>query len=194
MPEMAREPKYRAYKAVKMTDGLQTWIDARFDMQQPLTAGDWEALRAMLESTSPQNRIAAMEARLATLGKSTDPTIRMHVAAIRAILRKRLSVQATAGIASRADLDLLKEADHLWVKIMVLRDVVPKAVMGAKHSETQRERRADKPGENWHDPDRNDRLRDFHAGLTTDGQRDATAQTAAAFNLSKRQVRRILTK
>ncbi len=77
---------------------------------------------------------------------------------------------------------------------MVLRDVSRRRSWGQSTSRRNASDAPNKPGENWHDPDRNDRLRDFHAGLTTDGQRDATAQTAAAFNLSKRQVRRILTK
>ena len=83
----------------------------------------------------------------------------------------------------------IANAEYLRREIMVLRELVPKAAMGAKHSKTQSKRRADKPAtDSYTDPNRNARLRDFHARLTEDGQKDATAQTAVEFEIGKRQV------
>ncbi len=85
-----------------------------------------------------------MQKRLATLGNSTDPFIQMHVAAIRAI-HDRLSIPLkTAGKVSREGWYLLKEADHLWHSIVVLRDVMPLARKGKTFMEQRKGRRPSK--------------------------------------------------
>jgi len=53
-------------------------------------------------------------------------------------------------------------------------------------------RRADKPTSDPYDSDRNKRLRAFYARLIADGARDANQQTADEFDLSARQVSRIV--
>lgn len=53
-------------------------------------------------------------------------------------------------------------------------------------------RRADKPASDPYDGNRNERLRAYHARLIASGARDANQQTADEFDLSARQVRRIV--
>ena len=169
-----------------MTDGLQTGTARVFDFTQEWTAADAEEFRKMLSGKTPESRVRKMQTQLGALGVNVAAPIKLHADAIRAILADL--PPAPTG----RQVDRLDEADHLWQKILVLRDVVPKAVLGVKHSEAQRKRRADKPAADYLDPDRNARLRIFHARLMAADARDATAQTAVEFDLSSRQVRRIL--
>jgi hypothetical protein len=73
--------------------------------------------------------------------------------------------------------------------------VLPLAIMGKRHSEAQRARRKDKPS-SADDPrrnrDRNESVRLYHARLVAQGRHDATAATAAEFDLSARTIRRII--
>ena len=62
----------------------------------------------------------------------------------------------------------------------------------AAASEAQSKRRKGKPAGDSQDSNRDDRLRAYHARLVANGDDDATSQTAAAFDLSTRQVRRIV--
>lgn len=71
--------------------------------------------------------------------------------------------------------------------------IVPEANLGLQTRQTQRERRQGKPASSDdYDPDRNERIRRHHARLVADGRHDATTQTATEFDLSPRQVSRIL--
>lgn len=129
------EPKYRAYKPVNMTDGILTWVQHTFDNSIEMTPDDEEMFVAMLEGLSPEERIRTMQANLDGLQNFT-PAIKLHADAIRAVhagLDNHFSVNRE-GLAS------LQRADDLWAKIIVLRDVVPKAVMGAKSSKNQSDR------------------------------------------------------
>lgn len=176
--------KFNAYKPVKMTDGIQTWIDHRFDMTA-MTPDDFDAFHAI--DNSPEFRIKEMAARLDTLAVTT-PAIAAHVAEIRAIHDR---VRPMLGRLKNEHLDLLKQADHMWSNIMVLRDMMPRAAKGVAYGKAQADRRKDKPATDPdHDPGRNDRIRAFHARLH--GERDATSKTALEFELSTRSVRRIL--
>ena len=67
---------------------------------------------------------------------------------------------------------------------------------GREFRETQRKRRKNKPGNNdSHDSgtDRNERIKRFHSKLKKAGDSDPVSKTATEFNLSARQVSRIVT-
>lgn len=68
----------------------------------------------------------------------------------------------------------------------------PYAIRGVEHGRTQRARRLDKPGTSSYDASRNERVRAMHARLHRDEKHGATQQVAKAFDLSERQVRRIV--
>lgn len=69
----------------------------------------------------------------------------------------------------------------------------PSANMGRKTSKAQSKRRLNKPAvDSAQDASRNDRIRKFHARLISAGEIDATAQAAAEYDLSDRQIRNIL--
>lgn len=67
-------------------------------------------------------------------------------------------------------------------------------LMGIRHRRVQRARRSDKPAADPYDDGRNERIRAYHARLEAEGELDATAQTAAAFELSDRRIRQIVKK
>ena len=75
----------------------------------------------------------------------------------------------------------LRRVDEQW----------PDVALALKTRMTQRNRRLDKPAEDSvkNPPDRNTRIRAFHARLA--GEHDAVAQTAREFGLSPRQISRI---
>ena len=73
-----------------------------------------------------------MQARLDALGTDLTDPIKLHVDAIRRI---HAQVPRTpSGAPTHEELNLLHEADHLWLKIMVLRDLVPLAKKGEPFS------------------------------------------------------------
>lgn len=66
---------------------------------------------------------------------------------------------------------------------------------GREFREAQRERRKNKPGNSdSHDygTDRNEKIRRFHSNLKKNGDNDPVSKTAAEFNLSARQISRIV--
>ena len=67
-----------------------------------------------------------MQARLDSL-KDVTPMIKMHADAIRAI---HAGLDNHHSLKSKAEADALARADELWQKIIILRDLMPKAVMG----------------------------------------------------------------
>lgn len=69
----------------------------------------------------------------------------------------------------------------------------PLALKGRRHGTVQAKRRKGKPARSdEYDPDRNARIQNRHARLVAAGRHDATQETANEFNLSKRQVSRIV--
>ena len=122
-----KNPKYRAYKPVMVTDDIFIWQQDSFDN----TVGAWtdadiDKCIASLQSCAPLERITTIQARLDSL-KITTPAIKLHADAIRAIY---------AGLGNHhsvtlAELRRLDEAERLWEKIMVLRDIMPKFITGA---------------------------------------------------------------
>lgn len=121
------KPKYRAYKPVTQTDGILTWNQDTFDN----TVGEWtdddiDRFQASLMAMSPNARITAMQARLDSLAGVT-PMIKMYADAIRAILAGLDNHHSVTTGEARE----LARAGMLWEKIIILRDVMPKAVTGA---------------------------------------------------------------
>lgn len=127
------EKVYRAYKAVRMTDGIQTWIIHRHDFT--VAWDDWTAAdKAELDADrrdAPLERIEDMQAMLATL-PADNPAIRLHADAIRAILAELLTPPVIFNKERHARLD---QASELWGKILVIRDVMPKAKTGQKFTQ-----------------------------------------------------------
>lgn len=120
--------KYRAYMPVTMTDGILAWPQDRLvNTVGEWTDGDIDKLQASLGAVAPLERIKSMQARLDSLTGVT-PMIEMYMAAIRAI-HTGLNNHHSVTIAENRMLD---EADRLWEKIIILRDVMPKAVKGGK--------------------------------------------------------------
>jgi hypothetical protein len=68
----------------------------------------------------------------------------------------------------------------------------PLARRGVQHGKAQALRRKGKPAKSDYDAGRNKRICKHHARLVSEGHHDATAQTAAEFGLSARQVSRIV--
>lgn len=126
------KPNYRAYKPVNMTDGLHNWVQATFDKTVEMTPDDMEKLATVINGHSPNARLTRMQARLDGLQNIT-PAIKLHADAIRSIYAGLVNYFSV----NREGLDALDKADDLWVKVMVLRDLLPKAIMGAKNSKTQ---------------------------------------------------------
>lgn len=108
--------------------------DARY------TVGEWtdddiDKFQVSFATGSPNARITTMQARLDNL-KDVTPIIKMHVDAIRAIHAGMNNHHS----ATWAELERLNAAEILWEKIIILRDVMPKANMGARHSKEQSEK------------------------------------------------------
>jgi hypothetical protein len=70
--------------------------------------------------------------------------------------------------------------------------LIPHAERDLASNRRQSARRKGKPTDDPDDTNRNDRLRRRYARLVQEGRHDATAETASEFNLSTRQVRRIV--
>lgn len=131
-----KNPKYRAYKPVMVTDGIFTWQQDSLDN----TVGAWtdadiDKFQAGIQSCAPFDRIATIQARLDSLKKPT-PGVEMYADAIRTIL---------AGLSNHHSLNLkeargLAEAEMLWDKLIIVRDVMPKAVQGLSQSKAQSDR------------------------------------------------------
>ncbi len=68
--------------------------------------------------------------------------------------------------------------------------IVPRAEQGVKQSETQRNRRKDKPGTATHDDERNKRIRNQFAAVN--GERGAIKRLAIDFDMSPKQIGRIV--
>ena len=175
-------------KRTKVTDGLFTSERVTFDLTQPMDEKTWAEFRRVADGSSIMARIAQLEAYTATYAKP-QPAVALRLD----------KMQAALAIAKRGgrrdEVFIAMESAELWRReIEILRDVVPKAAMGIRHSKAQSKRRRDKPGTDSYATNRNAKLRAYHARLVKDHQRDATAQTAAAFGLGARQVRRIVGK
>ncbi len=125
---MAKKPKYNAYTAVQMTDGLRTWVEHRFDMTKAFTADDHRMRKADLRDW-PAARIQDMRARLAKM--PADPAMKVHAHEILRILDSMPEVERGRG-ASREQLSELHRAEMLEGNILVIRDVLPKAAKGEK--------------------------------------------------------------
>lgn len=127
------QPKYRAYKPVDMTDGLQNWIQHTFDNTVEWTTDDEKMFVDVSINLTPNTRITSMQARLDSL-KNITPAIKVHADAIRAIhdgLDNHFSINYEGMIG-------LQRADELWAKIVLLRDLLPKAITGEKFTRGRR--------------------------------------------------------
>jgi hypothetical protein len=175
------EKHYSAYKPVKMTDGIVDWTFDNFDNTAHWTKDDIEKSRSVLLRLGPHERIEDMEAMLATL-PTDNPAIAMHAAEIRAI---HAEVKAEPGEFTLKRLDRLSETYELWTKILILRDLVPKAKQAAKQSQSQSARRKGTGQDH-------EAVKRHHERLVKNGDHDPTSQTATHFQLSTRQVRNII--
>lgn len=71
----------------------------------------------------------------------------------------------------------------------------PEIAIAATYRKKQSGKRLDKPGSaDNHDPDRNNRIRAFHARLVKSGARNANSQTAKEFDVSVSTVQRAINK
>lgn len=149
------EPKYNACTPITVSDGIEVKTFHVFDTTVPFTADDWAAMERSFPS--PRDRILEMRDKLAGLEPITDPYIREHVNAIRAIHAglsrftedvpkipahqwvHEMSDEDRAKYVERAqalrafsekDEFELERAGYLWGKIVVLRDIIPPAMKG----------------------------------------------------------------
>lgn len=129
------DEKYMSYRPVITADGLVQWIKHTFDCTVEMTPSDIELMQQLMMACSPNARITKMQSNLDGL-KNTTPAIQTYADAIRAIY---------AGLDNHYSVDwdgsqALARAEELWIKIVLLRDMLPKAIIGIKNSKTQSER------------------------------------------------------
>lgn len=130
------KPKYRAYKPVTETDGITSWVHHAFDNTVAWTPDDIAMSDSRWRACAPDARIAAMLENLDSL-KNPTSTIQLNADEIRAIY-KGLSSDGKNIPISKEDHAALHRADELWDHIVMLRDVMPKAVMGENTSKANR--------------------------------------------------------
>ncbi|MCZ2099473.1 MAG: hypothetical protein LC121_25070 [Anaerolineae bacterium] len=124
------KPKGRAFRTERATDGIVTLTRWRLD-RGSISAADRKAIERTMHAGSPEGRIEALERNLRTLSTAAPPVAHMHAAEI----RKRLDElnHLRGGLdATRDELRRLSEAEQLWAKVMLVRDVMPLARRGAK--------------------------------------------------------------
>lgn len=119
----------RAYKPVTVTDGITSWTKHTFDNTVEWTPDDFEKFKSGMVTLTPHARITRMQAYLDNL-ENVTPAIKLHVDAIRAIY---------AGLDNHYNVDEkglyeLDRAEWLWKKIIILRDVMPRAAQGVAQS------------------------------------------------------------
>jgi hypothetical protein len=129
--ELEKNRVYSAYKPVPQTDGIQTWTEHTHDFTAPWTKDDEAKFIEATERLGPYERIDDMQAMLATL-PTDNPAISMHADVIRAI---HAEVQAPPIGFTRERLAQLDQASEMWAKILLIRDVIPKARVGAKFTD-----------------------------------------------------------
>jgi hypothetical protein len=80
-----------------------------------------------------------------------------------------------------------------WGKVRDIALLIPLATRGEKHGEDQRKRRQGKPSSDTYDKDRNERIRAFYQRIVAEnGDYGAKKRTAREFNLSDKQISRIV--
>ncbi len=126
-----KKAKYRAYQAIPMTNGIVAWTKHHWAPDTEHTNDDVEKFVEVANSLSPQGRILQIQERLKTLDEEASPHIKTHADAIRRI-HSCMPIALAGGGATLKDLKALEEAEGLWRDIVVLRDVIPKALHGAK--------------------------------------------------------------
>jgi hypothetical protein len=117
----------RSYSTTQVTDGLITQGENCFDATKPMTEADLAAFKAMLSAATPGERVRRRLAQLDAL-KDITPAIQLRIDAIRKVYGRLGRTEHK----SREELDLLREADRHRRDILLLRDLVPKAVLGDK--------------------------------------------------------------
>ena len=120
---------YRSYKPVTATDGILTWIKDTFDNTVAWTPDDSEQFISNITALSPNARITRIQAYLDNL-ENVTPAIKIHADAIRAIyteLENHFNID-------KEGIHKLDHAEELWEKIIILRDVMPKAAQGVAQS------------------------------------------------------------
>lgn len=128
-------PTYNAYSEEKVTDGIQVWTRYNFDFTKTATQDDLKAFEKSFSQGGPLSRIESMEEKLTKL-ENVTPSMQLHIDAIRVVHAK---VQEPPFGFTRERLLMLDQADSHWLKIMMLRDIIPAAQKGAKYSKTQSE-------------------------------------------------------
>jgi len=119
--------QYRAYKPVRCTDGITSWVEHTFDNTVAMTPDDIAMAKFADLASAPAERIAAMRENLDSL-KNPTPEIKLHADEIRAIYAR---LSDDFHIKTREEHAAMQKADELWDHIVTLRDLLPKAVTGA---------------------------------------------------------------
>jgi hypothetical protein len=122
------KPKYRAYKPNYETDGVTTWVAHHFDSTVEMTPDDIAMMKSTLMDSAPDARVTAMQENLDSLQNPTS-IIKLNADEIRSI-HDELSSDGKNSPINREDLAALHRADELWDHIVILRDVMPKAITG----------------------------------------------------------------
>lgn len=118
------KPKYNAYKPLLMTDGVQSWTRHEFDNTKAPTKDDLDKFKQALSAPNlhPIGRIEIMQARLDAL-ETITPTIQIHIDAIRKIHADFLAKNPR----TLESLDALEKQNDHWLKIQLIKDVLPLA-------------------------------------------------------------------
>jgi hypothetical protein len=126
-----KQKRFNAYSEKQVSDGIQSWTERNFDNTKKPTPDDERALEAMLcAMPGPMERIDVMRSNLANLS-DIDSYMQVHIDAIRKI---HTQVTSPPHLFNREGLFLLDRADDHWLKISLLRHVIPTAKKGAKFS------------------------------------------------------------
>lgn len=169
------------------TNGVTDYNRVHLEVTPDVSPADFLAVLSRLSGPKEtieqeiERRAAAIEAR--KLPEPWGSKAAEHIAEARYVLTRGEVFQPGQIRA------LLESAKFLEYQA----SAAPLAVTARKHKTTQRDRRLGKPGNaDDHNPDRNAQIRAFHARLVKAGHYDAIKQTADKFDLSTRQINRIV--